>query len=91
MHELEGVKNRSAHFITVIVRIDPDGKVTAYEGRADGKILTKQQGENGFGYDPIFYSTEINKCFGEATSDEKNSISHRGKATAKLKADLEKI
>lgn len=91
LHELENVKNRSAHFTTMIVRIDPDGKVTAYEGRAEGKILTEEDGSNGFGYDSIFFSDELGKSFGTASSEEKNLVSHRGKATAKLKADLEKI
>jgi non-canonical purine NTP pyrophosphatase (RdgB/HAM1 family) len=91
LHELENVKNRSAHFTTMIVRIDPDGKVTAYEGRAEGKILTEEDGSNGFGYDSIFFSDELGKSFGTASSEEKNLVSHRGKAIAKLKTDLEKI
>ncbi len=91
LHELENVKNRSAHFTTMIVRIDPGGKVTAYEGRAEGKILTEEDGSNGFGYDSIFFSDELGKSFGTASSEEKNLVSHRGKAIAKLKTDLEKI
>ena len=55
-----------------------------FEGRSYGEIIDEERGSTEFGYDSIFYSTELNKTFGEASSDEKNSVSHRGRAIEKL-------
>ena len=67
--------------------INPKGKVEfAYKGVCEGSIVTKQRGINGFGYDPLFWSTELHKGMGEASMQEKNKISHRGKAIRKLVA-----
>ena len=57
-------------------------------GTVEGEILKEEQGNNGFGYDCLFFSTDLNKCFGVATDEEKNSVSHRGRA---LRALLEKL
>ena len=89
--ELEGVENRSAHFECAMVLIFPDGKKISATGIVNGEILTKPMGTGGFGYDSIFYSTELKKSFGEATEDEKNAVSHRGKALKELCEKIVKI
>lgn len=61
------------------------------EGYAKGRILQKLTGSGGFGYDPLFYSFDLDKTFGEATSEEKNAVSHRANALMKLKEELRKI
>ena len=76
--------NRSAHFACVIVLAFPNGTYRAFEGRVDGSIATKKTGSAGFGYDPIFIPTGYNRSFAEFTSDEKNKISHRGRALQKF-------
>lgn len=81
---LNGVENRKAHYVAAIAYITPDGKEITTVGTTDGEILTEEQGTGGFGYDPLFYCTEIGKCFGVATPDEKNAVSHRGRALRKL-------
>lgn len=83
LREMEGVTNRNACFRTVIALI-LDGQEHLFEGRVDGKILTEQHGEAGFGYDPIFQPEGFRVSFAEMPMDEKNKISHRGRATQKL-------
>jgi XTP/dITP diphosphohydrolase len=62
-----------------------------YEGRCEGKISTEPKGVSGFGYDPVFYFPEYGKTFAELTSEEKNKVSHRGKALAQVAAEFDKI
>ncbi len=81
---LEGEENRKAQYVAAIAYISPDGKEITTEGIIEGEILTEEHGTGGFGYDPLFWCTEIKKCFGEATPDEKNAVSHRGRALKKL-------
>ena len=76
--------NRSAYFSCVIVLAYPDGNFKSFEGRVDGSIATKKTGNAGFGYDPIFIPTGYNRSFAEFDSDEKNKISHRGRALQKF-------
>lgn len=83
LREMEGVTNRNACFRTVIALI-LDGQEHLFEGRVDGKILTEQHGEAGFGYDPIFQPEGFRVSFAEMLMDEKNKISHRGRATQEL-------
>lgn len=85
---LEGVTNRRANFTCSIVLYKPDGTVIGVEGKTFGTILHEVCGSNGFGYDVIFYSTDINKCFGLATPQEKNGVSHRSRAIQQLKKYL---
>lgn len=80
LKNLQGIENRNAHFETVIAICFPNGDVLTSSGRVDGYILHQERGNEGFGYDSLFYSTELNKSFAEATSSEKNSVSHRGRA-----------
>ena len=88
LKNLNSVDNRSAHFGTVIAVCYPDGRSLVAEGRVDGIITHEERGENGFGYDSLFFSNELGKTFAEATPEEKNAISHRGRA---LRAMLKKL
>lgn len=83
LSEMEGITNRKARFRTVIALI-LDGEEHLFEGRVDGQILTEQHGQAGFGYDPIFQPEGFEVSFAEMPMDEKNRISHRGRATQKL-------
>ncbi len=78
--ELDGENDREAHFETAVVFIYPDGREVTATGIVEGRITLSPHGEGGFGYDPVFYSTELGKTFGEATDEEKNRVSHRAKA-----------
>lgn len=89
--ELEGVeeKDRTARFRSVVAICDPlNNKVRTCEGVYEGRIVTEPKGENGFGYDPIFFSTELQKVSAEATPEEKNKVSHRGEAVKKARKIL---
>lgn len=88
LKNLNNVENRSAHFGTAVVIYYPDGNYLTALGRVDGEILTEERGHEGFGYDSLFFSHELNKTFAEATRQEKNSVSHRGRA---LHAMLDKL
>lgn len=82
LHELAGVPDdqRTAHFHTTIVALKPDGAKLVANGRVDGRILHERQGDNGFGYDPLFFIDSLGKSLAELTADQKNAISHRGAA-----------
>lgn len=84
LDELRDADNRNAHFSTVVALI-ADGKETCFEGRVDGHIAHQPHGEGGFGYDPVFIEKESGKCFAEMSADEKNAVSHRGRAMRKLR------
>ncbi|GET27137.1 non-canonical purine NTP diphosphatase [Prolixibacter sp. NT017] len=83
LREMNGENNRTARFRTVISLII-DGKETQFDGIVEGEILTETRGDAGFGYDPIFLPEGKQKAFAEMEADEKNEISHRGRAVAKL-------
>lgn len=87
---LEGVpmEQRTARFVCVIAAVFPDGRVETARGTIEGVIGYKERGENGFGYDPIFYVPELNCSTAELTPGQKNEISHRGKALRKMKEIL---
>ncbi len=82
LSELEdiGENDRAAQFVCSMAFCHPDGTQIVKTGICHGHITNKCIGENGFGYDPVFYSNELSKTFGEATDAEKNTISHRAKA-----------
>ena len=84
LKRLDGKENRKARFVCDIVLINDGDDVRRFEGIAEGVIAESPLEGNGFGYDPIFQSTEINKRFSELTQEEKNKVSHRGKALGKL-------
>lgn len=83
LFEMTGKQNRKAYFATVISLI-LNGETKTFEGRVDGTIATEAHGNGGFGYDPIFIAEETGRCFAEMTPEEKNAISHRGRAMRKL-------
>ena len=83
LRELSGQSNRKARFRTVIALI-LDDKEYLFEGVATGTILEERQGDKGFGYDPLFLPDGYAKSFAQLSMDEKNAISHRGRATEKL-------
>ncbi len=80
---LDGIENRKARFRTVIA-LNINGEQHFFEGVVNGKILTEEHGDGGFGYDPIFQPDGYDLSFSEMKMEEKNKISHRGRATAKL-------
>jgi XTP/dITP diphosphohydrolase len=79
-------EERGASFVSVLVLAVPDGRVKTFSGRCRGRILHGPRGEGGHGYDPIFWSPELNKTFAEASEAEKGQVSHRGRAAAELLA-----
>lgn len=84
LKKLEG-KERTAYFNCTIAIVYPNGEYQIYEGKTYGKITTEEIGKKDFGYDCLFYSDDLNKTFGEATEEEKNSVSHRARALEKIK------
>lgn len=90
---LEGVpeEKRTARFVCAMAVACPDKKTEVVRGTIEGIIGYESRGENGFGYDPIFFVPELNKSTAELSMDEKNKISHRGKALDKVKDILEKM
>jgi XTP/dITP diphosphohydrolase len=91
LNEMKGKSNRKAAFECVLSIAVPGGAALTYEARCEGIISEKLKGENGFGYDPIFYYPPLKKTFAELTQEEKNQISHRGKAFQELKEEFDKI
>ena len=79
---------RGASFHSSVVICFPDGETITGEGDTRGRILFEETGENGFGYDSLFYSYDLGKSFGIATAEEKNSVSHRSRALTDLKSKL---
>ncbi|MDE6083220.1 MAG: RdgB/HAM1 family non-canonical purine NTP pyrophosphatase [Muribaculaceae bacterium] len=90
LKNLDGVRNRSARFMTVIAVVCDKGEFH-FEGTAEGSIALEKAGANGFGYDPIFISAETGKRFAEMSDVEKNSISHRGRAVREFIKNIELI
>lgn len=88
LSNLNGVKNRTARFKSVIAAVFSEEDILVAEGECEGVILDERRGENGFGYDPVFYVEALSKTFAEMTDAEKNSLSHRGNAIRKLKEQL---
>ena len=83
---------RTCRFRCALAVANPNGKIVGEaDGSCEGMLLHEPLGDNGFGYDPLFWSTELHKGLGEATADEKNKISHRGKAVKKLISNWKKI
>ena len=83
---------RTCRFRCALAVASPAGKILAEtEGVCEGMLLHDKLGSEGFGYDPLFWSTELHKGLGEATMEEKNQVSHRAKAIKKLCAMWEKI
>ncbi len=86
---MHGLTDRSAHFETCIVCAFPNGDWFAVKGECHGSIAFAPMGENGFGYDPIFFLTEQQKTFAQLSAEEKAAISHRGNALRSFRKKLE--
>ena len=80
LSKMEGKENRKAKFVSVITMLTPGGKKIVARGECPGEILNAPQGENGFGYDPVFYVAQAGCTFAQLSSQEKNAISHRARA-----------
>lgn len=89
--EMEGKTNRKATFECVLSIAVPTGPALTYEGRCEGLITEKPIGQNGFGYDPVFYYSPLGKTFAQLSRQEKSRVSHRGRAFRELKAEFDKI
>lgn len=87
LKNLEGKENRHARFRTVISLIE-GGEEHLFEGIVEGRIIDHESGEEGFGYDPLFVPDGFDRTFAEMTAEEKNAVSHRGRAVRKLVAYL---
>lgn len=92
IERLNGVpdEQRTARFVCAIAAVLPDGKELTTRATIEGRIGYEEKGENGFGYDPIFYVPEFGKTTAELTEEEKNQVSHRGKALELMKEELKK-
>ena len=87
-----GIKDRSCQFVCALALVDPVGNVIADAyGACHGLLLDDPVGDNGFGYDPIFYSLDLQKSLAQANMSEKNSISHRSRALHLLAAKLREL
>lgn len=93
VERLEGVpdEERTARFVCAIAAALPDGRVLETKAAMEGRIGYEERGENGFGYDPIFVLPEYGKTTAELNPEEKNKLSHRGKALRLMKEKLEEI
>lgn len=92
IERLAGVpdEKRTARFVCAIAAILPDGREITTRATIEGQIGYEEKGEHGFGYDPIFYVPEFGKTTAELTEEEKNQVSHRGKALELMKEELRK-
>ena len=90
LRNMEGETNRAAVFVCVISLAVPSGAALTYEARCEGLIAEAPGGNKGFGYDPLFYYPPLNRTFAQLSAEEKNRVSHRGKAVAELKEEFEK-
>lgn len=82
-------ENRTARFVCAIAAVLPDDTVLTQRATVEGYIYYEEKGENGFGYDPIFFVPDFEKTTAELSDDEKNEISHRGKALSAMRTQLE--
>jgi XTP/dITP diphosphohydrolase len=92
LDRLAGVpdEKRTARFVCAIAAVLPDGEVLTSHGVVEGRIMREVRGENGFGYDPIFYSNDLGCGMAEVPEEEKNKISHRGRALEAMRLQLER-
>ena len=92
LERLNGVpdEERTARFVCAIAAVLPDGRELTTRATIEGRIGYEERGEGGFGYDPIFFVPEFGKTTAELTAEEKNLVSHRGKALKLMKEELKK-
>lgn len=91
LEAMKGLKNRKATFKCVIIIAVPRGPALTYEAVCDGEIIHEMKGAHGFGYDPVFYYPPLKRTFAQMSIEEKNWVSHRGKAMAELREEFDKV
>jgi len=91
LRAMAGKNDRTAFFECVISIAVPTGQALTYEARCEGLIAQAPAGDNGFGYDPIFYFPLFQKTFAQLNREEKSQISHRGKALSELRSEFDKV
>ncbi len=93
LEEMENVPDglRAARFVCIIALVTPQGEAKAFEGTCEGRIIREMRGTAGFGYDPIFYYPDSGCTFAEMDSEEKNRVSHRGRALHELRNYLKEL
>jgi XTP/dITP diphosphohydrolase len=91
LEAMKGITDRKASFKCVISIAVPRGPALTYEEACDGEITHNMEGDQGFGYDPVFYYPPLNKTFAQMTVEEKNRVSHRGKAATQLRDEFDKV
>ncbi|MDY6790191.1 MAG: XTP/dITP diphosphatase [Thermodesulfobacteriota bacterium] len=91
LKQMKGKTNRKAAFECVLSIAVPSGPALTYEARCEGLIAEKPYGNNGFGYDPVFFFPPLKKTFAQLTRAEKSRVSHRGKALGELKEEFDKV
>ena len=91
LSSMKGIEQREAAFICILAIAVPKGPALIYGGTCEGLVTQEIRGTQGFGYDPIFYYPPLNKTFAQMSAAEKNGVSHRGRAIAELKGELDKI
>ncbi|MEW6553570.1 MAG: XTP/dITP diphosphatase [Actinomycetota bacterium] len=92
LREMEGIQtgSRGARFVCVLVLASPGGEVVEVRDTCEGHITTVPRGERGFGYDPVFIAEGLERTMAELSMEEKNAVSHRGKALRRLRSLLER-
>lgn len=90
LQKMQGETDRNCRFVSVIVLRFPDGREFVARGETTGQLLEAERGTGGFGYDPLFLSDDLGITFAEATAEQKNSVSHRGRALRELRKILSK-
>ena len=88
LENMRGQLNRRCRFVSVITCCFPNGDMLTARGECEGTLAYAPQGEGGFGYDPVFFVPGLKKTFAQLTAEEKNSISHRGRALEEFQAKL---
>ena len=89
--EIADRSNRRAEFVCALVLAVPSGPGLTWVGRCAGEIAREPAGQNGFGYDPVFYYPPLKKTFAQLSRTEKNKVSHRGLALAEFKSEFDKV
>jgi len=91
LEAMKGVENRKAAFKCVIIIAVPSGPALTYDGICEGEITDEMKGDRGFGYDPVFYYPPLKKTFAQMSIEEKNRVSHRGRAMSQLRDEFDKV
>lgn len=91
LEAMKGIEQREAAFVCIIAMAVPRGPALIYEWICEGLIAREISGSRGFGYDPLFYYPPLNKTFAQMSATEKNGVSHRGRAMAELRGELDKV